>query len=91
MANKVIIGILVILVVLYSGLGYYSYTLNQQVALLQSQLNTIRTEQNSRTDNLSTELAILREDVVAGIGQLESSIEESQAQINILGNETDEK
>ncbi len=90
MANKVIIGILVILVVLYSGLGYYSYTLTQQVAWLQGQLNSIRTEQNTRTDNLSTELAIFREDVIAGIGQLKSSIEESQAQISILGNETDE-
>ena len=90
MANKVIIGILIILVVLYSGLGYYSYTLNQQLTLLQSQLNTIRTEQNTRTDNLSTELTILREDVIAGIGQLESSIEENQVQMNILGNETGE-
>lgn len=90
MANKVIIGILVILVVLYSGLGYYSYTLTQQVAWLQGHLNSIRTEQNTRTDNLSTELAIFREDVIAGIGQLKSSIEESQAQISILGNETDE-
>ena len=90
MTNKIIIGILVFLAVLYSGLGYYSYTLNQQVALLQSQLNALQIEQSARTDNLSGELTILREETLASISRLESGLDESQAQMKTLENETGE-
>ena len=90
MTNKIIIGILVFLAVLYSGLGYYSYTLNQQVVLLQSQLHTLRIEQSAQTDNLSGELTILRGEVIASISQVESNLEESQTRMKTLENETDE-
>ncbi len=38
MANKVIIGILVLLVILVGGTGYYSYTLSQQIDCLGARL-----------------------------------------------------
>ncbi|MFC1911827.1 trypsin-like peptidase domain-containing protein [Chloroflexota bacterium] len=90
MANKVIIGILVFLAILYSGLGYYAYTLNQQVALLRGQLNAFQIEQENRAENLSGELITLREEALASIGRLESSLGESYAQIDTLDKEADE-
>jgi len=89
MANKVIIGILVFLAVLCGGLGYYSYTLNQQASLLQSQLKALQIEQSARTDNLSGELAVLREETLASISRLESDIDESLARLKTLENETE--
>jgi len=56
MANKVIIIILVFLVILSGGAGYYSYTLNAQVNSLSDQLSSFQTEQAAQTDNLKVGL-----------------------------------
>jgi uncharacterized membrane protein len=37
--NKVIVAILIVLVIISGGLGYYSYTLNQQMYALSDSLN----------------------------------------------------
>ncbi len=56
MANKVIIGILVLLVILTGGIGYYSYTLNQQIDDLGERLTGFQTEQTARIDAMSDEI-----------------------------------
>lgn len=82
MANKVIIGILVLLVILTGGIGYYSYTLNQQIDDLGKRLATFETEQAARIDAMSDEL---RSEMASGLGSLENQLGESQADIAALG------
>ncbi len=103
MTNKIIIGILVFLVVLSGGLGYYAYTLGQQVYSLSDQLATFQTEQAAQIGALNGELTTLsgetltRFDVLTGkvdenltkISTLESETDISLAKIDILDNEID--
>jgi S1-C subfamily serine protease len=84
MANKVIIGILVLLVLLAGGTGYYSYTLNERIDNLNEQLGVFQTEQTTRVNTLSEDLARMREETSRGISSLEGQIEESQAGIDAL-------
>ncbi|MFC1954922.1 hypothetical protein ACFLWZ_00005, partial [Chloroflexota bacterium] len=60
MANKVIIGILVFLVIISGGFGYFLYGLNLQVDLLSGQLVALQAEQASRIDAVNNELAACR-------------------------------
>ena len=62
MANKVIISILVLLVVLMGGVGYYSYTLNQQIDRLDERLVAFEEEELQRYEALNDELADLRKE-----------------------------
>jgi len=87
MANKVIIGILVLLVILMGGIGYYSYTLNQQIDALGEQLTTFETEQAARIDAVSDELTTLRRETLSSINTLEDKIGETLAEIDTLKEE----
>ncbi|MCK4274521.1 MAG: hypothetical protein KAW90_06465, partial [Dehalococcoidales bacterium] len=83
MVNKVIIGILVLLVVLMGGSGYYSYTLNQQIDDLGEQLTAFETEQTARIDAMSDELGELRQET----DSLDSRIEGVQSEVDTLDSE----
>jgi 2-alkenal reductase len=87
MANKVIIGILVLLVIFVGGVGYYSYTLNRQIDDLSGQLAAFETEQTARINAVSDEL---RNEITTGLGSLENRLEESQADIAALGSELED-
>ncbi|MCK4862764.1 MAG: trypsin-like peptidase domain-containing protein [Dehalococcoidales bacterium] len=82
MMNKVIIGILVLLVIITGGIGYYSYTLNQQLDDLVERLATFETEQTTRIDAVSDEL---KKEMAKGLDSLENQLGESQADIAALG------
>ncbi len=82
MMNKVIIGILVLLVVFTGGIGYYSYTLNQQLDDLGERLATFETEQTTRIDAVSDEL---KKEMATGLGSVENQLGESQADIAAMG------
>jgi len=84
MANKVIIGILVLLVIIAGGSGYYSYTLNLQIDDLGNQLATAIIQQEVRTDALGDEI---RREMAGGLGVLENQLDESQADIAGLDSE----
>ena len=75
MANKVIIGILVLLVVCVGCAGYYSYTLNRQIDNLSEQLSDFETTQAVRLDSMSEGL---RSEMAAGLGALEDQMEQSR-------------
>ena len=62
MINKVIIGILVLLVALAGGTGYYSYTLNQRIENLSGQLADFRAEQASQIDAVYGEIGALSQE-----------------------------
>lgn len=83
MANKVIIGILVLLVVLLGGIGYYSYTLNQQIDELGEQLTAFEAEQAARIDAIDSELGELYQET----DSLDSRIEGVQSEVDTLGDE----
>jgi S1-C subfamily serine protease len=89
MANKVIIGILILLVILIGGAGYYSYTLNQQIDDLSEQLTAFETEQTARVDSINDELITLRTETLNKLRVLDNRIEESQDDIDALEKETE--
>lgn len=87
MTNKVIIGILIFLVVLSGGLGYYSYTLNQQINSLGEQMAASQTEQATRIDTLGSELTTLRGEILTRFGNLEGEIDKNLTRIGVLEDE----
>ncbi len=87
MANKVIIGILVLLVILMGGVGYYSYTLSQQIDDLGEQLTAFEIEQTARVDDVNDELITLRTETLTSLGALEDSIKETRDEIDALEGE----
>jgi len=84
MANKVIIGILALLVILMGGIGYYSYTLNLQVNYLGKQLTYFQTKQAARVSAISNELTTLRQETLSSLGNLEDELSETTAEIDSL-------
>ena len=90
MANKVIIGILVFLVVLCSGLGYYSYTLSQQINSLGGQLSVFQIEQAARIDAVSGELTTFRGETLTRISSLIKGLDGNLTRIGTLENEIDQ-
>ncbi len=89
MANKVIIGLLIFLVVLSGGLGYYSYTLGQQISYLDETLTRFQAEQTSKSSAINDELTALRKETLNMAGDLGSKIDRNLAQIDLLGDETE--
>jgi len=87
MANKIIIGILVFLVIILGGSGYYSYTLAQQVDYLSEQLTVYQQEQARRISSVSSELADLRRETLAKFNSLEDEIGETTIEIGTLKDE----
>lgn len=90
MANKIIIGILVFLVVLCSGLGYYSYTLSQQINSLGGQLSVFQIEQAARIDAISGELTTFRGETLTRISSLIKGLDGNLTRIGTLENEVDQ-
>ncbi len=87
MANKVIIGILVFLVIISGGFGYYFYGLNQQVDSLSGQLVALQAEQASRIDAVNDELAAFRGETLTSVDNLKGGIDETLTRIAGLGDE----
>ena len=87
MANKVIIGILVFLVLIMGGFGYYSYTLNQQVNYLSQQLTVYQREQIERIGAVSNELAGLRRETLVKFDSLKGEIDKTNTEIGNLKDE----
>lgn len=88
MANKVITGILVLLVLFMGGIGYYSYTLSQQIDQLGERLTAFEIEQATRIDNIGDELVSLRTETLSKLDALESQIGDTLADIDTLKGET---
>jgi S1-C subfamily serine protease len=84
MTNKFILGLLIVLVVLTGGIGYYSFTLNGQVDRLSERLTTYESEQTSRIKAVSDNLAALRTATESGLSSLESKAASAQTDITAI-------
>ncbi len=86
--NKVIVAILIVLVIISGGLGYYSYTLNQQMYALSDSLNQqlfdLQVEQANQTAEIDQEFATVRAEMTAQTGNAESKIDETRNEISAL-------
>ena len=87
MANKVIIGILIFLVVIGSGLGAYSYTLSQQIKALSVQMDGYQKEQIAQIGAVSDEVTALSEETMAGMSTLEGEVITLEGEIGVLKGE----
>jgi len=87
MVNKVITGILVLLVVLMGGVGYYTYTVSQQIEALNGRLTAFGTAQTARVDAVSNEIIALRRETAGSISNLHDRIGETLAEIDNLEKE----
>lgn len=81
MTNKIIIGILIFLVVLSGGLGYYSHALNQQINSLSEQLSEFHSEQAAKIGAVSNDLAALRDETRTNVTSIESELGKTQTRI----------
>ncbi|MFC2001879.1 trypsin-like peptidase domain-containing protein [Chloroflexota bacterium] len=77
MTHKAIIVILILLTVLSGGLGYHSYTLSQQLDLLNENLTVFQEEQATRVAAVSTELTALRVETLTRIDDLKKAIDKN--------------
>jgi S1-C subfamily serine protease len=84
MMNKIMVGILALLVLLTAGLGYYTYTLNRQIDDLSEQLTSLETEQAAGLAAVSGEITDLRQETTAGLADLDESLGLAQAEITGL-------
>lgn len=84
MANKVVIGILIFLVIIAGGIGYFSYYLYQQVDLLNEQLAVFENEQSDRIRALGDKFS---EELQTDLGTLEKQVSEIPKDIDALDRE----
>jgi len=77
MANKVTIGLLIILLLIAGGSGYYAYTSHQQVNLVREELNAFQNEYAARAGTLSDELLSLKTELQTGLASLGTEIDKS--------------
>lgn len=87
MANKAIIGILIFLVVIGSGLGAYSYALSQQIKVLSVQMDGYQKEQIAQIGAVSDEVAALGEETMARMSTLAGEVITLEGEIGVLKGE----
>ena len=89
MMNKVMLGLLISLLVLVGGLGYYAWTSQQQLDLLREELSTFQNEQAARTEAIGSEIASLNSELQSGIDSLGTDIDENSKEITELQDDVD--
>ena len=89
MTNKMIIGILVLLVLISGGLCYYSYMLSEQIYSLGEQFIVFQQEQATRIGAINDELTTLRGETLIKMGTLEGKIGQALDRIDTLQDEID--
>ena len=77
MMNKITIGLLIILLILVGGLGYYAWTSQQQMNLIRAELNTFQNEQTARTEVISSEITSLTSELQFGLDNLDTEIDKN--------------
>ncbi len=81
---KWVLTLAVLLVVAGGGLGYYSFSLGQQVDLLNRELDAVRSGQETQLQELNENLASFRNETIAGLGNLEEGMERNLSRIDTL-------
>jgi S1-C subfamily serine protease len=77
MTNKLVLGILILLVFYAVGVGFYNYNLNQNIDRLGERFSALEAEQTNRLDALDAGLVDLQNETLDRLGDLEEKIEES--------------
>ena len=77
MTNKLVLGILVLLVLYAAGVGFYNYMLNQDIDRLGERFSALEAEQTNRLDALDAGLVDMQNETLDGLKALENKIEES--------------
>ena len=104
MTNKVLVGILVFLMVLSSALGFYSFTLSQQIdglseqlVVFQDEFTTFTGESAARSDALETGISgmlvkadILEDEIGGTLARVDSLEDEVGGTLNRVGSLEDE-
>ncbi len=89
--NKIIVSILVLLLLLSGGLGFYSYTLNQQIDSLSGQLASFQQEQADRIGTISDELTNIKKETLTKISGLEGKLKDEMSLTQTKISETEDK
>jgi len=84
MVNKVLIGILALLVIFTGGVCAYSYMLNEQIDALSKQLAFFQEKQEAQITAVRGELTALRKETGSSIGILGDDMVRIKASIGIL-------
>jgi S1-C subfamily serine protease len=90
MANKVIVGILIFLLILGGGLGAYSYTLKQQIEVISAQLEVYHKKQTAQIGTVRDTVTTLRGETLAGFDTLQRDVGGALTDIGTLEDEVDE-
>ncbi|MCH8863987.1 MAG: trypsin-like peptidase domain-containing protein [Chloroflexi bacterium] len=89
MGNKILMGVLILLVILSGSVSYYSYTVSRQVEIVSEQLARLNSEQAERIDTLSGELTVQKTEILSEVGELESGINQNLGKIGGLESKID--
>jgi len=81
MINRFVIGLLVVLVILTGGIGFY---LNQQVNNLGERLAAYESEQTAHISSITDNLAALKTNTESGLSLLESKVKSTQTDITAM-------
>ena len=87
MTNKLVLGILALLVLYAAGVGIYNYMLNQDIDRLGERFSALEAEQTNRLDALDAGLVDLQNETLDGLKTLEEKIEESLSGIATIQEE----
>ena len=91
MANKVIIGILVLLLVINAAIGTYAYLLSSDIDTLSRQITEQKEELTNQLGVVSDEVEALGSETEARFDTVEEGIQSNLAGINTLGDEIAEE
>jgi S1-C subfamily serine protease len=104
MANKITIGLLIFLLILAGGFGYYAYTSYQERNLIREALSDFQTNQAAQAEAIRGEISSLGNELqseldnlgagvdknIAQAVELEGMIEDNLASLDVLGEEVSE-
>ncbi len=89
MGNKITTGLLLLLLILVGGFGYFTYTFQQQMNLMREELNRFQSEQTARTGAVHGELVSLHGALETGLDSLGTEIDKNMAYTAILEDKVD--
>ena len=87
MANKVIIGILVLLLMINAAIGTYAYLLGRDIDTLSAQLAEQRAELADQLNAVGDEVETLSTETETRFDAVEEGIQSNLASIDALGDE----
>jgi S1-C subfamily serine protease len=85
--NRLITGVLVLLVIFIGAVGYYSFALNRQVDRLSERLASFEGEQTARVQAISDNISALQTKTESDLGALQGQAASARSDISTLKND----